>query len=105
MRYQTSVDATFPSLAVPPRPGIPAGINADVYQGAAQKHAVGLDRAEQAAAADHTQRARAVQQQMAMRGLQQVAQQREQQAGIANTVMRNQLNQAGGLLRGLLGDL
>lgn len=112
MQYRTSIPTTPPIdpgmrqnalaalSAMPPR-----GVAADVYSGMAQRNAVDYDRAAQKANDDYVERARGIQSQMAVRGLQQLAQQQENQMNIANTVFRQNLDRTGGLLNSLLGGL
>lgn len=109
MQYNTTIPTSPPVGAALRQPAMQAfnaapvaGVSPDVYAGLAQRNAVDYDRSAQMANADYVQRARGVQQQMAMRGLQQLAQQRENQMNVANTVVRQNLNRTGGLLNALL---
>ena len=84
MNYNTSVTAgppvTLGGLLAPPK-----NINADVYDGLAQKNSVALERQAQMANADHVQQARSSQQQLAQRGLQQMAQQQQNANSLADS--------------------
>lgn len=109
MQYNTTVPTSPPAGAVIRQPAMQgfgatpvAGASPDVYAGLSQRNAVDYDRAAQMANADYVQRARGVQQQMAMRGLQQLAQQRENQMNVANTAVRQSLGRTSGLLNALL---
>lgn len=109
MQYRTTIPTAPPIGPAIRQPAMqafgaqpPANVAPDVYAGLAQRNAVDYDRSAQAANADYVQRARSVQQQMAMRGLQQLAQQRENQTNVANTMFRQNLNRTGGLLNSLL---
>lgn len=79
----------------------PANINADVYGGLSQKNAVSLDRQAQMANADHIQQARAAQQQLAQRGLQQMAQQQQNATSLADSRRNMQSSYLNSLLGGL----
>lgn len=112
MQYRTSIPVT-PPIDPGMRQNAIAGLNApptrgvagDVYAGLAQQNVVNYDRAAQKANDDYVEQARGIQTQMAMRGLQQLAQQRENQMNVANTVFRQNLDRTGGLLNSLLGGL
>lgn len=82
-----------------------AGQHDDVYAGLAQKNAMNFDRAAQAANNTALQQARDVQMQMALRGLEQVAQERRNAEDIAARRRQAAFGQVGGMLNGLIGDL
>jgi hypothetical protein len=111
MQYRTAIPFTPPidpgmrQSALAALSAEAPGVDADVYGGLAQRNAVQYDRAAQKQNDDYTARARGIQSQMAMRGLQQLAQQQENQMNIANTVFRQNLGRAGGMLNSVLGGL
>jgi hypothetical protein len=107
MQYRTSI-STAPPLdsgmrerAMGAMTGRPLpGVNADVYAARGQQNAVAYDRAAQQANADYVTKAKQLQAQMAMRGLEQLVQQRQYQNQASEQIMRQS-----GMLNGLLGGL
>jgi hypothetical protein len=77
------------------------GAHSDVYAHLSKGNQTSYDRAVQMADQSHMQRATEMQNQMALRGLQQLSQQRENQQNLANR--RTQM--VSGFLNGLLTDL
>lgn len=115
MNYQTGIP--IPQPATPamrtmaqqglgaPSPMSFGGSHNDVYAGLAKKNQMQFDRSAQEANAQSVDQARQIQMQMAMRGLEQLAQQRQNAADIATRRQRAMFDQTGGMLNGLLGGL
>jgi len=115
MKYQTGI--TTPQPASPamramaaqglnaPSPMSFGGPHSDVYAAAAKRNAMQFDRAAQMANADTTDQARQIQMQMAMRGLEQMAQQRQSAMDIAGRRQKMAMDATGGMLNGLLNGL
>lgn len=74
---------------------------ADTYGGLSQANATDFDRDTQAKEAAYIAQARDMQQQMAMRGLEQMAQQQQNQQQLQTTRMNNATSYLNSLLSGL----
>lgn len=83
-----------PPLAVP-------GTYSDVYANLSRSNQTAFDRSAQEANANQIAQARGIQNQMAMRGMQQLTQQRQNQQSLGNQRLAMNV----GLLNGLLSDL
>lgn len=77
------------------------GSHGDVYAHMSKANQTNYDRAVQMADQDHMRQAQDLQSQMALRGMQQLTQQRENQQSLANR--RTQM--VSGFLNGLISDL
>ena len=77
------------------------GAHQDVYAGLASQNATAFDRAAQQADAESMSRWRDTQSQMALRGLQQMAQAQDNQRSLATQAYGQQMGFLGDLLQGL----
>lgn len=111
MQYQTGVPFTG---AIPPAvrqdgqralaapsPFSFQGPHADVYAGLAQNNATAFDRSAQLADIDQMKQSRETQMQMALRGLEQMAQTQDNARNLSNQLYGNQTGFLSGLLSGL----
>lgn len=84
-----------------PSPMAFPGAHADVYAGLAAQNATGFDRSAQQINADYMKQARDTQVQMALRGLDQMAQAQDSQRNLASQVNANNSGFLNSLLQGL----
>ena len=92
--------AALQGLAATPPISMP-GSHGDVYANLSQKAATDYDRAVQVADADYMSKAMDMRNQMALRGMQQLAQQRANQQALANSRLSNGAGAVSSLLSGL----
>lgn len=84
-----------------PSPFAYQGSHNDVYNGLAQNNATDFARAAQAADMSVMQKSQALQNQMALRGLEQMSQAQDNQRQVANQLYGNQTSFLNGLLTSL----
>lgn len=113
LTYNTGTAAT-PPISDDMRASALRGLTAqyggqgDLYRSLAQQNAVAVDRAAQDANADFLSRARDAQSQMAQRGMQQMAQYRQQDSDLARRQLQDtfgRVNNAYGMVNSVLSGL
>jgi hypothetical protein len=112
MNYRTSIDARPPvdpvmaqnAMAGMQAPASVPGVQADVYAGTGQRNALNYGRTVSQANAQYVTDTRRMQAEMALRGLQQLVQQRQYQNDAVNATL-TQRNRQQGMLNSLLSGL